>query len=596
MGIIQLLDTVTTNKIAAGEVVADPASVVKELMENSLDAGSTRITVEIFSGGVESIKVADNGWGIAPEDMEIAFMRHATSKIRTFHDLDTVATMGFRGEALASIGAVSRVTMTSRAGGRDTGFRLSLEAGLPAGKPIPIGCAEGTTVEVADLFYNVPARKKFLKSMGRETAAVNEIVSRLALGHPHTAIKLKNDGKTIFETYGNDNLLSDIGAVLGQDIAEHLIPVNSASEDWKIFGFVSIPFYTRSSRKSQYFYINKRWVSNQGMRYSLDHAFRSMIPKGRYPIAVLFLETAKPLVDVNVDPTKNTVRINNGKKVHDFIVASVRDALSENKRGKDITVNRNSLSGTSPTQAASIASVYLPQKSRVTQPVNESLENMPPDIPDGGLYSGEHAAEAATRDYYSPEATGEMYYMPFKIIGQLAESYILYEKGRNLYIVDQHAAHERIRFETILNKAVPEGKQLVIPQTISLSPRQLSMVEQLSENLEEAGFQFEFFGGSSIVLREVPLELSFNNPEAIFLDLVDLTEDNLGDFKDLKEAFMFSLACKTAVKAGQVLSEEEMKEIVEGLHECQDPFTCPHGRPTTICISEKKLLKEFKRV
>lgn len=592
MGIIQLLDTATTNKIAAGEVVADPASVVKELVENSLDAGSTRISVEITGGGIDLIKVSDNGCGISHGDIEASFLRHATSKIRTFNDLETVESMGFRGEALASIAAVCRVTLTSRARGEIEGCRMTVEGGVSC-KPAAVGCAEGTTVEAANLFFNVPVRRKFLKSTGRETAAVNEVVSRLALGHPRTAFKLKNDGKLIFETYGSNDLLAAIAAILGKDSADHLIPVFSSSGEWDIKGYISKPFYTRSSRKFQYFYINQRWVANPSLRYALDHAYRTLVPKGRYPLAVLYLETKKPSVDVNVDPTKNTVRINNEKAILDFLVDSVRNALSNNRREKEIVREK----GRYLLSDIPIASVYVPP--------HRQAEASPADA---GSKTAKETSEVPLCHWHSVNIPGDQdilnytswacsnkALLPFKVLAQLAASYILYEKGNNLYIIDQHAAHERIRYETLIDTDAADARQLVIPQTICLSPRQVALVEQLSEHLAKAGFQFDFFGGSFIVLREIPVELSFADPEAAFLELLELTDENLGSTKNLQEAMIMSLACKTSVKAGQTLAFEEMESLIQELNACKDPLTCPHGRPTTICISEGMLMKEFER-
>jgi len=651
MGIIQLLDTATTNKIAAGEVVADPASVVKELVENALDAGSTRITVETVSGGIGLIKVSDNGSGIGREDIETAFMRHATSKIRSFTDLDSVATMGFRGEALASIAAVAKVTLTTRLQGSNEGFEIRGAAGVFE-KPRPVGCAAGTTIEVADLFYNVPARRKFLKSAARETAKVNEIVSRLAIGNPHVAVKLKNDGKLIFETYGNDDLLAAIAVVIGKGTAEHLVPLQSETQGWTIRGFVSTPFHTRSSRKSQYFYVNKRWVANPGFRYALDHAYRTMIPKGRYPVAVLFLETNAPLIDVNVDPTKNTVRISNEKPLLDFLTAAVRDTLSDNRRKKGINgVKGDGADGSNApgrnysykqisAKQISAALDFLPHRigtgtkadshdpesnqsggfsegnasethspatpaspepvTKVGYPKVGHLQrtHQAGEWPQTGSYTFETPGEPPGEEYPNEEHPAEAPRdsLPFKVLGQLAASFILYEQGQDLYIADQHAAHERIRYEAIANSPAREATQLVIPQTVELSPRQIALVEQLSEELENTGFQFEFFGRNFIVLREVPIELSFSNPEASFTELMELTEDYIGSMGSLRQAFLFSLACKTAVKAGQVLSHDEMEAIIEGLAQCREPWTCPHGRPTTVRISKEMLLKAFKRI
>lgn len=599
MGKIQLLDTATTNKIAAGEVVANPASVVKELVENSLDAGSTRVSVKIIRGGIDGIKVVDNGWGIASEDLKTAFMRHATSKIKEFTDLDSVSTMGFRGEALASIASVSRVTMTTRLRGNTEGYRIAVEAGA-AGDTVPVGCAEGTNVEVNDLFYNVPARRKFLNAPGRETAAVNEVVSRLALGNPEVAFKLKNDSKTVFETYGGGDVLTAVAAILGPEVLEHLIPVESLPEalpGWRVTGYISTPFYNRSSRKWQYFFVNKRWVSNPKLRYALDHGYRSMIPRGRYPIAILFLEVTGNSIDVNVDPTKNTIRISEDRAVLNLMINAVRNALSDHRRAKGILPETEGYPQSSfpPSTIASDQDLPLDLEQQLSVSKWGNSGNYEAyHINEGCNGNGNAVSESAAEGVDVSPGFGKDS-KHYKILAQLSASYILYEQDAALYIVDQHAAHERIRFEEIRNKPRGTATQLVIPETVTVTPSQIALLEQLTEELETAGFQFEFFGGNSVVLREIPLEMSFGNPGTAFRELLELVEENLGSFKDLEESFMYSLACKTAVKAGQILSRDEMEAIVDGLLQCREPWTCPHGRPTTITLTAEKLLKEFKR-
>lgn len=590
MGIIQLLDTKTANKIAAGEVVVNPASVVKELVENSLDAGSTRITVEIISGGTECIKVTDNGGGIAFDDLETAFKRHATSKIKNFEDLNSVLTMGFRGEALAAIASVSKVTLTSRTKGSNEGNRIVVEAGLSQ-PPAPVGCAEGTTIEVWDLFYNVPARRKFLKSISRETAAVNEVMSRLAMGFPQTAIKLKNDGKVVFETYGNGDLLSTIVSILGKDTSEQLIPVEKASQGSSVKGFISNPFYGRSSRKYQYFYLNRRWISNQSMRYALDHAYRTMLPKGRFPTAVLFIETNSTLVDVNVDPTKNTVRINNEKAVLDLIIAAARDALSAQGPGKTVENDQRGKNRFSFPEQRDNFGERSPNMAVFS--AREIWESYRPEINPREEYQKKTTFLPAAGDEGEAEEKGTG---DHRILAQLDNSYILYEKDKSLFIVDQHAAHEKVRYEAIKSSLAIEGRQLVLPQTISLNPRQMALIEQFSESLQRAGFQFDYFGDNWVVLREIPIEISFGDPKEVFLEILDETDSNLASCQHPGEAFIISFACKTAVKAGQKLSVEEMESLLEALLRCKEPQTCPHGRPTTICLSAGALLKEFKRI
>lgn len=605
MGNIKLLDINTVNKIAAGEVVINPASVVKELVENSLDAGSTRITVEIVSGGIEQIKVTDNGTGILPEDMEYAFKRHATSKITQFEDLKTVDTLGFRGEALASIAAVSRVKLTSRRRGETGGSRIFVEAGVQQ-SPVPIGCAEGTTMKVNDLFFNVPARHKFLKSISRETAAVNEVVSRLAMAFPNTAFKLKNNGRMIFETYGDGNLLSTISAILGREAASQMVPVNSFSENFNLKGFVSNPFYGRSSRKYQYFYVNQRWVANPSLRYALDHVYRTYLTKGRYPAVVLLLETKAPLVDVNVDPTKNTLRFAKEKEVIDFIIDSVRNALSGRPR-TNITGDFGEykiMPGKEEGHYRKRGQIagHFPEKEGGQEAQQLGIRGWEKDMPEHANYihgwrktltaadPGPTVWNAENRENIKED------YGDYGVLAQLAGRYILYEKNRNLYVVDQHAAHERVRYESIKEAGTNEVRQLVVPQTVFLTPPQMALVEQLSDILEAAGFQFDYFGDDTLVLREIPIEAAGTDPGEVLSEILDGTDTHLDSCMTLKEAFITSLACATAVKAGQVLSQEEMESLLEALFSCTEPRTCPHGRPTTLCISETQMLKEFKRV
>jgi len=580
LGSIVVLDPSIANKIAAGEVVANPASVVKELVENSIDAGSSRISVEIVSGGKEKIKVTDNGLGMDREDIELAFHRHATSKIKTFEDLNNISTMGFRGEALASIAAVSRVIMTSKPRGDSEGFRIEIEAGKI--KSItPVGCAEGTTVEVSDLFFNTPARKKFLKSSSRETYLVNEIMTRYALGFSGIAIRLKNDSKTVFETHGNNKLIESIATIYGMDAAQNVMQVQGSQNGWSIQGYISKPFFTKGNRKYQHFFINGRWVANKDLRVALDNAYRSLIPKGRYPLAVLFLNTEKSIVDVNTDPTKNTVRIKGEKDLVDIITNLLKVYIYPKKYLKERGQGGITVKATS-------------EKNLIGEGSQVEFKNAAFNFKTSLTHSKDYSENNnqlvfKEKEQKYPDLTGP------RVIGQHNATYIIYELNESLYIVDQHAAHERVRYEELLKKENQVPRQLIVPKKLELTAAQIPIFNEVKYLLEEIGICAEFFGGNSIVLREIPVAVNETNCDKLFLDVLDELAAGTRIKEIQKDDVIKQLACKTSIKAGQPLSMREMEALLAELFATDNPMTCPHGRPTTIIISNKALYKEFSR-
>ncbi|NLK00234.1 MAG: DNA mismatch repair endonuclease MutL [Clostridia bacterium] len=580
---IKVLKTEVANKIAAGEIICNPAAVVKELVENSIDAGSTRIGVEIVSGGKEMIKVYDNGVGIKPEDMPLALKRHATSKIYRIEDLDCIGTMGFRGEALASIASVTKIKLTSKTKDSPLGWRIAQEGGKILNTPTPVGCSEGTSVEVLDLFYNIPARRKYLKTDSREAYHINEVMVRLGLSHPAISFTFKNNNRIIYQTSGNGDLRDCIINFYGMDAAENMIPVEGHSEDWVIKGMITKPFFTRSNRKYQHFYINKRWVANRNLRNTLDRAYYTLTPRGRFPMAVLFLDTCTASLDVNVDPTKSVVRIENENKLKKLLSDTIKKSLPRS---------------THPSWS-------VEQKTETPRPLpSMNFKNASQNL----MYSDNTSSHGVTQDTFYPlveinnqplvkEAAAAILEekVPLLVMGQLNRSYIICHGQNNLYIIDQHAAHERVQYEKMCKKKKTSGKQIILPTKIDLTSSQHLLLKDSRDVFDSLGFNIDYFGGGSIILREIPAFFTNTDFKGVFLDILDdLVEDNKAT-EVTEEEVTKQIACKTSIKAGQSMNESEMSTLVTDLLNTRTPMTCPHGRPTTIVISNHQLEKEFLR-
>jgi len=575
LGSIIILDPTVSNKIAAGEIVVNPASVVKELIENSIDAGSSRISVEIYSGGVEKIKVSDNGCGMDEEDIKLSYLRHATSKLKNFEDLSCIKTMGFRGEALASIAAVSKMIITSKRKGETQGYRLEVEGGKIKNFSA-VGCPEGTTVEVENLFYNTPARKKFLKSSSKETYFVNETVTRYALGFPNIAVRLSNNGSVVYQTLGTGRLIDCIAEIFGFGAVENIIEIHEKENSWLLYGCISKPFYTKGSHRYQYFYINKRWVANKILRKAIDEAYYTLIPKNRYPMAVLFLNITASLIDVNVDPTKNTVRIKNEQNIIDFLKNSVKKNLFKNRFSEIKKLS-------SDFEKKKINKINIGSADEKSSQINE--------------FNNEDSAAFSKKDDNVLKELQLEYTADIpQIIGQHNASFIICSLGKDLYIVDQHAAHERIRYEEYQKKENLKARQLIFPKKLDLSASQTAIIDEIKNELTEFGFGLEPFGGNSFVLREVPIFLDERSADVFLLDIIDeLVEEKDKGKKIKKDDFIKKMACRSSVKAGQKLSPQEMETLISKLFSLENPLTCPHGRPTAVIISGSKLLTEFLR-
>ena len=580
---IRVLSPQTASKIAAGEVTERPMSVVKELVENSLDAGATRLSVEIRGGGIEYIRVTDNGIGISEDEIAVAFERFATSKLVSDGDLESVGTFGFRGEALPSIAAVSRVTMVSRPTDEDSGIQVDLNAGSLIRKQ-RVGAAPGTSVTVRGLFHNLPARRKFLRSAASEATRVQSAVGRFALARPDVAFSLTVEGRSLFVTNGAGSLCETMAAVYGVDVAEAMLDIESQGREdapIRVGGLVGRPSLARSNRNHVTIYVNGRWVQNRSLTYALHEAYRGFLMERRFPIAVVSLDVPYEEVDVNVHPSKTEVRIKDEGRVFAALQRAVRETLVANLPVQELSTRQTTPTvGTAPTDPRSYWPIPLPQDR---------------DSPDGatpGLPLQTDPAQPSQQPLIPHRALPAL-----RVIGQIKTTYIAAEGPDGMYLIDQHAAHERVLFETIKEAArtgSPSIQGLMEPATVDLTPEQVEIVEAHRPSVNGLGFEFEEFGGSTFVLRGVPALLVSEDPPGALRDVLDMMAEG-GGYESWEERAAYSLACHSAIRAGKVLTPRETEELVRQLEQCSQPHTCPHGRPTMIHLSEARLEEEFGR-
>lgn len=578
---IRLLEDNLINKIAAGEVIERPASIVKELVENAMDAGSDRIEVHIDGGGIERIEVADNGGGIAAPEVPLALQRHATSKIAREEDLLTIATMGFRGEALPSIAAVSRLELYSQAGS-DTGVHAVVEGGRELLlEPYPT--APGTVIVVRDVFFNTPARKKFLKTAVGEGIQVHEVMTKLALSRPDIAITYSNEKKIYFKTPGNGRLRDTVTAIYGYDFADHFWELEWQGDHYSLDGMISKPDMHRVNRKNQVFFINHRLVKSPLLSRAVEEAYRGLLLSREYPAVILFISIPADEVDVNVHPQKTEVRFRDDKAMFRFISRSIRARLDRSIGPQpDSWVSRSQvLPGPSGAAQASYA-----EKLWTSSPagVSESRLGFEPGPPALDL---KHDTQA-----YPGTGPGEG---DLAIVGQCFDSYILTEIGGALWMVDQHAAHERIQYERLRSAHILPGSSaqlLAFPQSFDLSAAEIDLLEANREIFAGLGLEIDVLGPNSAIIRSAPALLQGQEVEVVRECLQFLEE---GRPVDVKKELSALMACKQAIKAGQSLTRAEMAKLVHELLQAEDYKNCPHGRPTMIEISKHELEKRFKR-
>ena len=568
---IKVLPPELATKIAAGEVVERPASVVKELVENSLDAGASRITVEIESGGIGQLRVTDDGSGIPASQVEIALQRHATSKLDSLEQLGAVATLGFRGEALPSIAAVSRLTLTTRPTGTDSGYRVELRWGelVRSGAH---GCSPGTTVEAIDLFGNLPARRKFLKSNASEGSKVHELVARYAISFANVKFQLTVDGRSTLATPGNDRTRETILALYGAELAGGMLEVLGEDPEtgYQVEGFISPPNLHRANRTYMTFFVNRRWVQNRMLSYALEEAYHGLLPDKRHPLSALKLTLPYSDVDVNSHPAKREVRFHQEGKVFSTLQRAVRAALVADSpvpvmRGPD------GLSGEAANAGVGVNAAFFPQRP----------------------FAGSHDHQWAPPDSAVPAQSPP----PLKVVGQVKLTYIVSEGPDGMYLVDQHAAHERILFDELCRRATeraPASQPLLDPVTMELTPSQVEVLKTHSEFLAGYGFDIEAFGENAYLLRSVPSILTSQDPEQSLVNVLDMVAFE-GLLRQQEDILAASIACHGAIRAGKSLTEAEMRALLEQLERTDNPHTCPHGRPTMIHFSSYHMERGFAR-
>ena len=722
MGKIVLLDDLTINKIAAGEVIERPASVVKEVMENSIDAGASKITVEIRNGGISYIRVTDDGKGIMQDDLEIAFERHATSKLRSAEDLDEIKSMGFRGEALASIAAIARVTLVSKTADSNTGYEVIVEGGNILSKQ-ETGCPDGTSITIENLFFNTPVRYKFLKKDFTESGYIEDVVTRIALVHPEIAVKLINTGKTVIQTSGNGDIKAVIYNIYGKEIAENLINIDYDYEDIKVKGVIGKPVISRSNRSNQLFFVNDRYVKDKTLSGAAEQAFKGFVTVGKHGFLVLDIKMDPKKVDVNVHPAKLEVRFQEENKIFKAVYHAIKEGLlrgdlvadTESIDGLDSTrtryneepinpnvkvettnnTNFRDILNTSSTnkmktelkteetfeqvmaklkKMQDVVKMAKGEKVERTDEQNDNLEqvvlennsnndvdslekneeiiandtqNNISNLPQSNevvqentnnMESVDNSSNTSDSEFLKmyeknfgiaikpkePEKKDEMDvskdFKPitgenisvfeeqsqynaipaYKFIGIAFNTYIIIEMNNDLYIIDQHAAHERIMYEKIKENYYSDNEKnsqlMLLPDIITLTHKEMGIYKDNKEMFKKAGFMVEEFGDNTVKLSGVPDVLIDLETKELFLETLDEINTVARTAKqEIEEKFIATVACKAAVKAHMVLNKEEVMELLDKLLILPNPFTCPHGRPTAIKMTKNEIEKKFSR-
>ena len=719
MGKIVLLDDLTINKIAAGEVIERPASVVKEMVENSIDAGATSITVEIKNGGISFIRITDNGKGIAKDDTEIAFERHATSKIRQASDIENIHSMGFRGEALASIAAVANVELITKTADDEIGTRVVVEAGkiLEEGE---IGCKTGTSITVKNLFFNTPVRYKFLKKDFTESGYIEDAVTRMALVHPDISFKLINTGKVVIQTSGNGDVQAVIYAIYGKNIAENVLKVDYTYEDIHITGVIGKPEIARSNRSNQIFFVNKRYVKDKTLSGAIEKGFKGLLTIGKYAFSILNIDMEPAKVDVNVHPAKLEVRFSDESKIFKSVYHAVNDTLlkndliksSEKEDDKSHTLNSSLFGSRGSSTAQAIQKNTFNSLLELQKKIKEDLEKSKKDINYNPLNSNadtdkvtnqpkeetnkametdtikvpeqaneqdltttvnNNEAKAETqpveekklnikeledaskeidkqienltneniKEDEKKESFDEMYFKIFgtkppktedeekkeapqeltkednttlfdnikddykyktqyKFIGIVFNTYIIFEMDDEMYIMDQHAAHERIMFEKVKKNFYSDEEKdsqlMILPDIITLTHKEMDIARENMELFRKAGFIIEEFGDNTIKISGTPSICIDLNTRELFLETLDeINSVSRTAKQEIENKFLATIACKAAVKAHMVLSKEEVESLMDELLKLPNPFTCPHGRPTVIKMSKYEIERKFER-
>lgn len=622
MGKITVLDQQTIDKIAAGEVIERPASVVKELLENAIDARATAVTVEIKDGGTSLIRVTDNGHGIPKEDIPLAFLRHSTSKIKSVEDLFVISSLGFRGEALSSIAAVSQVELITKTSMDLTGGRYQIDGGIEKALE-EVGAPEGTTFLVRHLFYNTPVRKKFLKSPQTEGGYVANIVEKIALSHPDISIRFIQNNQNKLHTSGNHNLKDMIYTIFGREIASNLLTVEYQQEMLSITGFVGKPVISRGNRNYENYYINGRYIKSSLISKAIEEAYKPYMMQHKYPFTVLYLSIEPELLDINVHPTKMELRFREEAVVYQIICQTIQNALAQKELIPDVHLDdgnkddnslvsarergklpepfeRKRMAAAAPAMPSKPVGVsephasFVKESTPVWQAKAEPADDKKPRI--------NEPVEPAVKqmDLFEEKLLEPKSRIKHKMIGQLFDTYWLVEFNEHLYIIDQHAAHEKVLYERNLAslKTREYTSQMIHPPIIlTLNTNEEILLNKHLKYFTDIGFEIEPFGGKEYAVRAIPDNLFSIAKKELLIEMIDgLTENFSGNYSEMINERLASMSCKAAVKGNHQLSAIEMDQLIGQLLELENPYACPHGRPTIISMSQYEIEKKFKRI
>lgn len=626
MANIELLSEETIDKIAAGEVVERPASIVKELVENAIDAHATSVTVEIKEGGISFIRVTDNGDGIDKDQIRKAFCRHATSKLRTVEDLETLVSLGFRGEALSSIAAVAQVEIMTKTADELIGTRYVIEGAVEK-EFSEVGIPKGTTIIVRNLFFNTPARRKFLKTANTEGGYISDICEHLALSVPNIAFKFICGGQMRFNTSGDGDLKEIIYRIYGKEVATSMIPVNRESRDMTVTGYLGKPILNRSNRNFEKYFVNGRFVKSTTIASAAEAGYKQYLMQHKFPFFILDIKVNTVSLDVNVHPTKMEIRFNNEEYVADFIETTISAALKANEMIPEAiltqekeTVVREKSRGPEPFEIQrSIENIY-PTTENASSPIENAIKKSLTNKILGNIVaenSSYNASKAVSNVIKASEAVvvGENVQMnlfdekivtrdameDYKIIGQIFETYWLITYKDKLLILDQHAAHEKVKYEAIMKRIKDSdvsSQMLNPPMIVSLTGTEMATLQTFNDYFEKLGYEFDDFGGGEIAIRSVPLELYGMDEKEVFLEVLDELSQ-MGGVANVMDVFndrIATMACKAAVKGNNNMTTEELWELLCELMTLENPYNCPHGRPTIVTMSKYELEKKFKRI
>lgn len=585
---IRLLPQEVSSKIAAGEVIEHPASVVKELLENSLDAASSEVIIEISNGGLDEIRITDNGFGIEPSQTELAFERFATSKLTTVPDLESISTLGFRGEALPSVAAISHMTLVSKSKDSHEGRQIEVYEGKIVSSG-PSASRSGTTITVRELFANFPARRKFLRSVASESSRIQTVVSRYALAYPSVKFELTLNGKSSVKTTGSGNLREVVSDIYGANIAHSMIEIDVSSPQTDpvrpaVHGMVSPGSISRSNRSHMMTFVNKRWVQNRMLTYCIQNAYRGFLMERRFPIAIINVKISPEDIDVNVHPSKVEVRFRREGESFSTIQQAVRNALVASSPVPQV--------GTAPTSTQShfnTTSALSPDSIQNKDPIEQSSES----ITNAPKFDHSLGENTNNQQPMLPKTT-----LPaLRVLGQINNTYIISEGPDGLYLIDQHAAHERVLFERVNGEYFAkdmEPQSLIEPETIELDTRQQEILNAHQHLVNKLGFITESFGDGTYIIRAVSALLPSTDHGQALIDVLDTMAEG-GGFESWEERAAYSIACHGAIRAGDTLTVQEMSELIRQLEICQHPHSCPHGRPTMIHMPLTRLEREFGR-